>query len=136
MIEINNTTRTKIDNALISRIAEAVLVLHKKNKKNLSIAFVGDAVMRRLNRESRGYDKTTDILAFEDDGAELGELIICLAQIKRQALKYSKSVRQELIFILVHGILHLLGHRDDTEKGRLAMIKLGEEVIIKIKNKI
>ncbi len=95
----------------------------------ISIAFIGDQVMARLNQQYRKLKRPTDILSFAGEGSDLGEIIIDYVQIKRQAKKYSKSINQELIFILVHGLLHLLGHDDETEKDRQKMITLGEKFI-------
>lgn len=132
MVEINDKTRSKIDLALVAKVAEAVLLLYKKQRLELSIAFVGDRVMARLNQQYRGKLGPTDVLSFEGEGSELGEVIIDFQQIKRQAERLGHSAKKELIFILVHGILHLLGYEDDTEQKRLAMIRLGEDVIKKI----
>ena len=128
-VEINNRTRSRIDEKFITRVAEKFFSRYKINK-DLSIAFVGDQAMRRLNRGYRGQDKVTDILSFESaEKSELGEIVIDYMQIKRQSKKYSKSVKEELVFILVHGLLHLAGYDDDTEKKRSEMIKLGERFI-------
>ncbi|MCK4539694.1 rRNA maturation RNase YbeY [Candidatus Parcubacteria bacterium] len=129
MIEINNKTKAKIDIKLIKKITEDFFSYYKIKNKELSIAFIGDAVMSRLNKQYRGKDKPTDILSFRGEGDELGEIIIDYAQIKRQAKKYSKSVKEELIFILVHGLLHLIGYEDETENGKRKMKKLGKEFI-------
>lgn len=132
MIEINNTTRTAIDEKLVRQVAEDTLKYYKKTSFDLSIAFVGETVMRRLNLQSRGYDKVTDVLSFDGEGRDLGELILCYSKIARQAPRYKQTAEKELVFILVHGILHLLGHTDDKEDERLAMISLGELIIKKI----
>ena len=133
MVDISNKTRSRIDLALTKRIADRFLREHKVGKKEISIVFVGDVVMRRLNKEYRKKDKTTDVLSFIGEDDFLGEIIISYQQIKRQSKLYKNSVRQELIFILTHGLLHLLGHEDETEKGRKKMEKLGEEFINRIK---
>lgn len=135
MVEINNRTRTEIDEALIRKTAEKVLVHYQNSDKNLSIAFVGEVTMRRLNKACRNSDRVTDILSFEDTGADLGEIIICLAKIKQQAPRFGHTARQELLFILVHGLLHLFGDNDDTEQKRLKMIEKGEQLIKKLQIK-
>ena len=129
MVAVNNKTRSKVDIKLINRVAEKFLARYKIKQKNLSIALVGDATIRRLNKSYRQADMVTDILAFPGEGDDLGEIIIDWAQIKRQTGKFSKSVRDELVFILVHGLLHLLGHEDKTEKGRREMERMGKEFI-------
>ena len=141
MVEINNKTKSKIDLSLVKKISERFLKFKKINNKDVSIVFVGDVVMRRLNRDYRKKDKTTDVLSFtsttseKDLGEEilLGEIVISYQQIKKQAKRYGNSIKKELVFILVHGLLHLTAHEDDTEQGRKTMEKLGEEFIKKVK---
>ena len=165
MIEINNKTRSKIDLALVQKVAQKFLKYYNKERRlatiplgksdhanidkvEVSIAFVGDKIIRRLNKTYRGIDKVTDVLAFPDvmirsdpDKGVIcsGEVIINYAQVKkqashqrrgaRQAKKFNNNVKQELVFILTHGLLHLLGYDDKTEKGRLEMERLGEEFV-------
>ena len=92
---------------------------------------VGDKTIRKLNKIYRHKDKTTDILSFDGEDDFLGEIIINYAQIKRQAKKFNNTVKKELMFILAHGLLHLIGYDDKDEKGRLKMEKLGNEFIKK-----
>ncbi len=131
MVEINNKTRSKINSALVRRVVERFLRLNKIDNYDTSIAFIGDAAMRKLNKVYRGKDKPTDILAFPGEDDYFGEIIIDYAQIKRQAKVYKNSVRQELVFILAHGLLHLLGYDDDTEEGAGEMEKLSRNFIEK-----
>ena len=133
MVEINNKTRTAIDLKLVEKVVEKVLLLYKKKNKEVSIGFVGDQVKKKLNFQYRGKDNPTDVLSFVGEDNDLGEILINFQQIKRQAKKFGNTDEQELIFILVHGLLHLMGYDDETEKDRLAMIKLGEEVIKNLK---
>ena len=146
MIEINNRTKSRIDLKMVKEVTEEFLKHYKIKNKEVSIAFVGDAEIRKLNKKYRRLDKPTDILAFPGEdrglfekggikGGFLGELIIDYAQIKRQAKLYSDSIRDELIFILVHGLLHLLGHEDETERGKQEMEALGRIFVNKLKGK-
>ncbi len=129
MIEINNKTRSKINLSLIRQVAVKFLDYYKINK-DVSVALVGDKTMKRLNKQSRGIDRVTDVLAFVDDDPEfLGEIIINYAQIKRQAPRFDNSVRAELIFVLVHGLLHLLGYEDETREGKQEMERLGKKFV-------
>ncbi len=136
VVEINSKAKEKRDSALIKKVAEKFLSVYKKGGQEVSIAFVGDKTMRRLNRTYRKIDRPTDVLTFSgegpaDDGASdfFGEIIIDREQIKRQAKKYGKTEKEELVFILVHGLLHLAGYNDETEKGRLEMTRLGIKFI-------
>lgn len=133
-IEINNRTKSKIDLKRVKAVAEKFASVYKISpKKELSIAFVGGQEMKKINRIYRGLDKTTDILSFSGESGDFGELLIDYGQIKKQAAEFKVSVQKELIFILVHGLFHLLGYSDETEAKRLKMIKLGEAFMKKIK---
>lgn len=132
MIEINNLTRADLPLKKIQKTANVFLAQYAP-KKTLSIAFIGDKRMRDLNCRCRGCDKTTDVLSFAGDSGSLGEILLNFRQIERQARKYSASSEEELIFILVHGLLHLLGYTDETEQKRQEMIALGRDFILKNK---
>ena len=132
MVEINNTTRTKVDEKLVKRVVASFLQEFNLKNKDVSVAFVGEYKIKVLNKAYRGVDRVTDILSFYGDGHDLGELVICNAKIIRQGPKFGHTPRQELIFIIVHGLLHLIGENDDTEKKRLAMIAHGERIIKKL----
>jgi probable rRNA maturation factor len=129
MIEINNRTKAKLNKRKIEEAVSIFLKKNKKVKKDVSIAIIGDKKMKKLNKKYRGIDKTTDILSFKGEENFLGELIINYAQIKRQAKKFKNTVDQEFIFILIHGLLHLIGFDDKIEKDREFMIKKGEKFI-------
>jgi probable rRNA maturation factor len=128
-VNIVNKTRTKMDIALVRKISEKFLKKYKKDKLELSVVFVGDKRIKTINRTYRRYDKITDILSFEGEDESFGELIIDYAQIKRQARNFNNTIKNELIFILVHGLFHLLGYEDKTEKEEKSMIRLGENFI-------
>jgi len=92
----------------------------------LSVALVDDATIRGLNRDYRGMDKATDVLAFEmdaepqsdDERCTLGDVVISVPTARRQANKRRKALLHELTFLLGHGLLHLLGHdhQDDASE--------------------
>ena len=135
MIEINNRTRSKVDTKLVRIVTEKFFKHYKLGNKEVSIAFVGDITIKRLNKNYLHKSHATDVMAFPGDGKYFGEIIIDYAQVKRQAKKYSGSIKEELIFILVHGLLHLLGHEDKTKKGTAEMERLGKEFIKRVISK-
>jgi len=105
--------------------AQRLLAAAGRPNAVLSITLVGDAAIRKLNREYRGKDRVTDVLSFPlGDGAQqqlLGDVVISVATAKRQAAAYDASPQREIERLLIHGILHLLGHdhhRRD-ERGRM-----------------
>ncbi|MFA5742896.1 MAG: rRNA maturation RNase YbeY [Candidatus Paceibacterota bacterium] len=126
MVEINNLTSFEIDEAYLRKIAEDVLRAEKACEAcELSVAFVGLEKMQELNRDRRGKDSATDVLSFEyfkDPGMKgemeiepLGEVVICPSYVEEQAKQNENTFQKELSFVLIHGILHLLGY--DHEKG-------------------
>lgn len=95
----------------------------------LSVTFVGDRTMRRLNRDYRGIDKTTNVLSFsmgEGDFAGLnshllGDVVISVDTARREADEEGVSLADRLGFLLLHGILHVTGHdheRSGDEEAR------------------
>lgn len=100
-----------------------------------SIIFVGDDEIHEINKEYRHVDRVTDVIsfAFEDsndllynDIRVLGDIYICIPQMKRQAVDYGHSEKRELSFLAVHGLLHLLGYDHMNEKDEKVMFELQE----------
>lgn len=130
MLEINNLTTKKINKAKINNIALAFFKKYKFPSDELvSLAIISDKKMKQINSVYRGQDKITDVLTFVD----LNEILININQIIRQAKESGRKINEEFDFIFVHGLLHLIGLTDDTEKGRLKMIKMGEEFLESLK---
>lgn len=80
---------------------------------SLSVALAGDAALRRLNRTFLGQDYATDVLSFpaqEADGRYLGDIAISVPRARAQARAGGHPLRAELQLLVVHGVLHLLGH--------------------------
>lgn len=82
---------------------------------DVALVFAGDSRLRALNQEYRNLDRTTDVLSFNIPGvphvvSASGELYISIPQARRQARRYRHSLILELERLVVHGVLHLLGH--------------------------
>lgn len=139
LVEISNRTSSRLNLSALDKVVKQFLVSRKLSRAEVSVALIGDQLMRRLNRQTRGRDKITDVLSFRDSDAVikdknfLGEIVIDYQQIKRQAKQYQVSAQQELIFILVHGLLHLVGYDDKTAVGARQMEKLGRDFISQYK---
>ena len=130
MIEINNLTTKKINKVRVKKITKAFFKKYKISEETvISLAIIGDNKMKQINSVYRQQDKPTDVLSFSD----LKEIIININQIIRQAKEFKKKVNDEFEFILVHGLLHLIGYNDDTETERLKMIELGEDFLLNLK---
>ena len=103
-----------------------------------SVIFVEDEEIHTMNRDYRGVDRVTDVIsfAFEDNNdlvyneiRMLGDIYICIPQMKRQAESYAHSEKRELSFLAVHGLLHLLGYDHMTEEDEKEMFSLQELIL-------
>ena len=118
------------DNSGLRKIASAVLRgMSLPSSTELSLTFIDDRSMRRLNRQWRNIDRATDVLAFPQDGGPdytlLGDIVISLETAERQSVRYGNTLREEIKKLIVHGALHLLGH--DHKKKREKEIMREEE---------
>jgi probable rRNA maturation factor len=91
----------------------------------LSLVLAGDGLLRRLNREYRGKDKTTDVLSFPGDGGEggLGDIVISVAKAERNARRFGRSLPQELDVLALHGFLHVLGYDHESDDGAMDQLE-------------
>lgn len=106
------------------------------NKHIMSVIFVDSEEIRRINRESRGIDKVTDVISFALNDSdfiietqELGDIFICLDRAYEQALEYGHSKDREIGFLVVHGYLHLLGYDHQTKEDEEKMMNEAEKIL-------
>lgn len=113
---------------LIEKSIAAVLKIEELDENvEVSVSFVGDEEIRRLNSDYRGIDKSTDVLSFpmDDefiiDNRILGDVIINTRRVMEQAEDLGHSNERELSYLTVHSILHLLGydHMKDEDKKEM-----------------
>ena len=89
--------------------------------KTFACRITGDAELRRLNHAYLGHDYATDVLSFPcADTAFLGDLAISRQRAAAQAQRFGHDVHQEIEVLMLHGLLHLLGHDHETDDGRMA----------------
>ena len=93
------------------------------NVSSLGVRFAGDRAMRRANREFRGKDQTTDVLSFPGDGAHLGDILISVPQARRQAAAAGRDPAREIQVLLLHGVLHCLGHDHEVDGGEMERLE-------------
>ena len=115
----NECPGIKVDTRKIKQQISKILISLDCNEHEISILFVGDQGIRDLNRQFRGIDRPTDVLSFpqflegepEPPGAPvLGDVAISLETARHQSKGHGLSLGEELILLLIHGILHLLGY--------------------------
>ena len=109
----------------------------------LSVTFVDNEFIHKLNKEYRNVDRPTDVISFAFlDGDEdrnkklhgkgpvtLGDIYISVDKAKAQAEEYGHPLERELSFLFVHGLLHLLGYDHMTKEDEAVMFKLQDEIL-------
>ena len=119
------------------RLAERVLAAVGEGRSELSLDLVGDGRMRRLNRQYRRKDRTTDVLAFamresaSPVSALLGDVVISVPTAQRQAKEGGRSLSEELAWLLVHGVLHLCGYDHERSETDARRMKRREQAILR-----
>lgn len=148
----NRQEKITVDEAmeeLVARVVDKVLAYEEcEEEYEVSISFVGNEEMRSLNNEYRGIDRETDVLSFpmvefvddeleeDDESAEyideeiaLGDIVISMEKVLEQSAEYGHSFNRELAFLLVHGMLHLLGYDHENEAEEREMFDKQEAIL-------
>lgn len=123
---------------LVRRCCTAVLVHEEfEGSAEISVTFVDDDEIQKLNKEYRNIDRSTDVLSFpmgengvydinQDTGAKiLGDIVISIPHAIDQADRYGHSLQREIGFLTVHSMLHLLGY--DHVNGGIESVRMREK---------
>ena len=128
--------RISVRATTIRRVAQSVLVQAGHPTAQLSLSLVGKTRMRSLNRKYRGRDYPTDVLAFpmesmgEQTDVFLGDVLICLPVAIGQASRFGNSADQEILRLLIHGTLHLLGYDHEQSPREATRMQRKERTIV------
>ncbi len=135
-LNVFKQTPIRLPRARLHRLFDLVIAGEKvaRGKATVNLIVIDDRRIRQLNREYRGRNRSTDVLAFnldepDDPGGMFGEVYVSAEAADRQAREYGCSFSQELLRLAAHGWLHLLGYRDDTETSRAAMASRQEDYL-------
>jgi probable rRNA maturation factor len=144
-INVEEEFRGAMDSGWLKRIVRQVLKAEEVAPPyEVSLVFTDSETVKQLNRDYRGMDEPTDVLAFymlpqkENDSSfalppdgvtRLGEVIISYPQAVEQAKEQGHSIARELALLVIHGILHLLGY-DHEEPEEQAKMKTREKELL------
>jgi len=134
-IKINKIENIEIglEQKLIKNFAEQIANKEINRNYKINLIFVDNSFITRLNREFFNRDEPTDVISFDLSGKNSksleGEVYIGTERVNEQASEYNVKFSEELLRITAHGILHLAGYRDDTEKNRKIMFKKQENYL-------
>ncbi|HWQ10450.1 MAG TPA: rRNA maturation RNase YbeY, partial [Holophaga sp.] len=129
--KIDWSSRSKLRGPGDRSIGELLTKLRERlmpGAQGISISYVDDRAMRRLNRDHRGINQTTDVLSFPaepEKGAwqHLGDLVISLPMAEKMAKKLGVSRRREIETLIIHGFLHLCGHDHEKDAGEMLALQ-------------
>lgn len=131
---------------LIKLVTKTCFETEKLDKTDLylSVTLSEENYIHKINREHRNVDRPTDVLSFpmfqkdeiplEATGIPdvLGDIIICIPVVERQAIEYNHSFKRELAYMLVHGFYHLMGYDHIKEDDKKAMREKEENILSKL----
>ena len=126
---------------------ETLFHLLKEGNYEISVTFCDDEDIKNYNKNFRNIDKSTDVLSFafndysdkivgKDIPNDLGDIVISIETARKQAEEYSHSLKREICFLYLHGLLHLLGydHRKSLEDEKI-MFDLQDVILNKVNMK-
>lgn len=142
---IANDTNEDLDLDLIRKKAEKTIreVLRVENiseNAEVSLSIVDKETIHKLNKEYRNVDRETDVLSFplDEEGFDnegnplilLGDIVICLDVAEDQAVDFDHSLEREIMYLICHSTLHLLGY-DHIEEGDKKVMRSKEKEVMK-----
>jgi probable rRNA maturation factor len=143
-ILVDEGAEAGVEPSWLEDVAQRVLAAEKASAKaEVGVVVTGQEMVQQLNRNYRGQDEPTDVLAFstreEADGpgfifapdglSHLGEVIISYPQALIQAEEHGHSLKKELTILLIHGLLHLLGY-DHEAKAQESQMQAREKELL------
>ncbi|MBI2475287.1 rRNA maturation RNase YbeY [Candidatus Uhrbacteria bacterium] len=118
----------------LEKILRVVGRFVKAKNYEASIAFVNNKTIRFANRVYRGKDSVTDVLSFSLE-KNSGEILISYSQAKKQAKEAGRGARDEISFLIVHGLLHLFEYDHQTSKDAKKMFSLQTKILNQLYDK-
>jgi len=134
----------------INNIIEEALKLNNISIENiyLGIGVVRPEKIHSLNNEFRNVDKVTDVLSFpmfteeeikninniysKEEEMSIGDIVICLEVIEKQAEEYGTGFNREMLYMITHGICHLLGYDHIEDDDKVKMRSMEEKILSKV----
>lgn len=125
-------------------LAQILKIVSENNAYLVNLFIVGEKKSQQLNFRYRKINKPTDVLAFpfyhfykeeinfgESDWQDLGDIFLCYPVVVKQAREKKRSFEQEIFFLFLHGLLHLLGYDHEKTKEKKTMFSLQDKILNK-----
>jgi probable rRNA maturation factor len=113
----------------IKKFLEKVITDERKVPGDLKFIFTNDETELDINRKFLRHDYYTDVISFDYSAGNIvdGEIYISADTLKRNASEYNVNINEEILRVMIHGVLHLCGYRDNCERNKDAMLRKQEE---------
>lgn len=128
----------------VETAVKAALAAENAEDKLVSVVLTTDEVIREYNREYRSVDRSTDVLSFPTNEGEdlitppdgfIGDIMISIPRAEEQGKALGHSTEREIMFLAVHGVLHLLGYDHMAPEDEAVMLPKQREIISLIEGK-
>ena len=128
---LNRQSRIPLQDTVLARFLNSVKRELKLGRREVTVCFVEDREIARLNGKFRGKPKPTDVLSFPANGTDasdflcesgasfLGDIAISPQAAKRNAKRFGRTLNEELRILILHGVLHLLGYDHEADNGEM-----------------
>ncbi|QIB26305.1 rRNA maturation RNase YbeY [Caloranaerobacter azorensis] len=130
-----------VKDAVKDVILECLKLEELSSNYEISVSFVDNEEIRKLNREYRGKDSPTDVLSFpmEDEEIDedyipvLGDIVISAEKALQQSIEFGHSFKREVAYLTAHSMFHLMGYDHETEEEKLVMRQKEKEVMKRLR---
>lgn len=111
------------------KVIKEVIGKEQKISGDLIFIITNDKTIRKINNEFLEHDYNTDVITFNYNTGNVlnGEIYISIETVRKNAFKYNVSLRNEVLRVLIHGVLHLAGYVDKTGKQKARMRKIEDQ---------
>lgn len=108
------------------KVINEVIWKEKRISGDLSFIITNDENLRKINIQFLKHDYNTDVITFNYNMGKVvnGEIYISIETVRKNAVNYNVSLKNEVLRVLIHGVLHLVGYDDKTEKERVKMKRM------------
>lgn len=129
----------------IERAVQLVFVRARRSSHgHVSLAFISDAVMQRLNAKWRHRRRSTDVLSFpaaevppiKGQRREWGDIFVSPVYVRNEARRRGIAFQEEVMRVVIHGALHLLGYDHATEEEEFRMFRLQEGIVSAVSSSV
>jgi len=133
MIYLNQLTESGILKKDLLKYLNKIRNLFKIQKRDLSVTLCTNAFIKKLNKKYRHKNKPTDVLSFAmQDKKMLGDIIVSVPLAKKNSKLYGTNLLEEIVFLVVHGIIHLLGFNHQIKRDAKKMQALEKSTMYKL----